>query len=312
MNTSPDAPHPAPEPQHIGTVPAIAPSTPSADSATRVDTHMPDPAEPVETSLGPEVDEECEVDAEENENDEGADADTSELADWKDALREDFEVWLATLDEIPDAGDPAGDDANDAPDLYSFYEQFAAAGAESRKANRRTAEAMSQWGDTLARFESGLQPLRETAAQLAAAQPKSGRMTRAHCLVLVELLDRMYRLDRAFETPPAAPAAKRSWFGLAPGTAVTAATDEAWRAAWTAQRQALAILVSHLEGWLAKEGITRQIATGQPFDPVFMMAVATEPDSTRPPQTVLEELAAGYLRDGELLRAAQVKVSRRP
>jgi molecular chaperone GrpE (heat shock protein) len=43
-----------------------------------------------------------------------------------------------------------------------------------------------------------------------------------------------------------------------------------------------------------------------------MMAVAVESDATRPPQTVLEELAAGYAREGELLRAAQVKVSRQP
>ena len=41
-----------------------------------------------------------------------------------------------------------------------------------------------------------------------------------------------------------------------------------------------------------------------------MMAVAAEVDGTRPPQTVLEETAAGYTRHGELLRAAQVKVSR--
>lgn len=296
MNTAPDIPDPASEPQ-----PATASDTPPTGAGTR---------------LG----EEEEAAAE--ELDEATGADTSELVDWKDELREDFEAWLATLDEIPVGGEPADDDANDAPDLYSFYAQFAASGAESRKANRRTAEAMSQWGDTLARFESGLQPLRETVAQLSAAQPKSGRMTRAQCLVLVELLDRMHRLARAFETTPSTPSTpvvKRSWFGLAAGAATASAAaaaataaDEAWRAAWNTQRQALDILVGHLEGWLAKEGVTRQLTLGLPFDPAFMMAVAAEPDATRPPQTVLEELATGYLRDGELLRAAQVKVSRRP
>ena len=226
----------------------------------------------------------------------------TELDEWKAALRHDFEEWLASIDEIPAAdGESAADELDAAPDLYSFYEQFAAASAESRKANRRTAEAMSQWGETLARFEGGLQPLRETVAQLAATQPKAGRMARAHCLVLVELLDRMHRLVRAFATPPVA---RRAWWG--------AGADHAWRQTWVAQHQALDILVGHLEGLLTREGVTRLATEGQPFDPATMMAVATELDATRAAQTVVEEIAAGYLRDGELLRTAQVKVTVQP
>jgi hypothetical protein len=227
---------------------------------------------------------------------------SSELADWKAALRHDFETWLASIDELPAADAAGGVDPADAPDLYSFHAQLTAASAESRKANRRTAEAMSQWGETLARFESGLQPLRDAAAQLAAAQPKAGQMSRAHCLMLAELLDRMHRLAAAFARPPGA---RRSWW-------TSAAGDEAWRKAWAAQHDALGILVGHLEGLLQKEGVTRLATLGQVFDPAVMMAVAAEADATRPPQTVLEETAAGYLRHGELLRAAQVKVSRQP
>ncbi len=237
--------------------------------------------------------------AEAAEND-TSDAASSERTNWKGELRRDFEAWLASLDAIPDTDAvlEAGDEEDNAPDLYAFYEQFAAASAESRKANRRTAEAMSQWGETLARFESGLQPLRDTTAQLLAAQSKSGELSRAHCLVLVELLDRMHRLARAFATPPVA---KRSWWG--------GGDDTPWRQSWQAQHQALDILVSHLDGLLRKEGVVRIETAGQAFDPAVMMAVASEPDPTRPPQTVLEETAAGYRRRDELLRPAQVKVS---
>jgi hypothetical protein len=222
----------------------------------------------------------------------------SEDPDWKDALRRDFESWLATVEEIPQA-ETEYHEAEDAPDLYSFYAQFAAANTESRKANRRTAEAMSQWGETLARFEAGLQPLRDTTAQLIAAHPRTDELSRAHCLVWVELLDRMYRLARAFASPPVT---KRRWWGGGANTA--------WRTAWEAQHQALEILVSHFEGLLSKEGVVRIETTGQPFDPAVMMAVAAEADPAHPPQTVLEELAAGYCRHDELLRPAQVKVSR--
>ncbi len=229
-----------------------------------------------------------------------APSDPFALADWKSALRHDFETWLASIHELPLDVETAGD-ANDAPDLCSFHAQLTAATAESRKANRRTAEAMSQWGETLARFESGLQPLRDTAAQLLAAQPKVGQLSRAHCLMLAELLDRMRRLARVFAAPPAV---KRPWLSFG------ADGDTAWRTTWAAQHDALNILVAHLESLLQKEGVTRIATLGQSFDPAVMMAVAAETDATLPPQTVLEETAAGYTRHGELLRAAQVKVSR--
>jgi hypothetical protein len=219
-----------------------------------------------------------------------------DTAVWKDALRQDFERWLASLDEIPQLAE-AERETNASLDLYSFYEQLTIATAETRKANRRTAEAISLWGQTLAQFDSTLGPLRESVARLAAVQPKADKMSGAHCLVLIELLDRLYRISKAFE----APASKRSWWG---------GVDGAWRKAWATQHQALAILLSHLEEFLSQEGVTRFETLGQRFDPARMTAVAAEPDATRPPQTVFEELAPGYLRQGELLRPAQVKVTR--
>ena len=232
-------------------------------------------------------------------------APSGQLADWKDALRGDFEKWLEELDdvaELEEAAEPedAGPEESKTPDLYSFYEQLAAANSEFRKANRRTAEAISQWCDTLTRFDGSLSPLHEAMVKLTAAQPKADELSRSHCLVLVEWLDRLNRIRKAFESPPQ----KTSWW--------QGRSNSVWLKAWENQGQALAILASHIEELLKKEGVTRLDALGQPFDPATMTAVAAEPDSAHPPQTVLEELAAGYRRRGELLRAAQVKVSRQP
>ena len=120
------------------------------------------------------------------------------------------------------------------------------------------------------------------------------RLTRSHCLALVELYDRMQRLGAAFAVTPEKP-----WWG----------GDTQWRKAWETQRQAFAILCGHFEALLRQEGVTRIETRGQMMDPARMVAVAAEPDTSRPHQTVLEEIAAGYLRDGELLRVAQVKVA---
>jgi hypothetical protein len=228
---------------------------------------------------------------------EPAEAGESELAGWKAALRWDFERWLAGIEQIPEA-DP-DELAEEAPDLYAFYAQLAAANAESRKANRRTAEAISQWVETVSRFETSLAPLRESINQLAAVQAKEGRMSRAHCLALIELLDRLQRIAKAFLSPPGRP--RRRWWG--------GAAEEAWPRAWDSQRQAFGIVLGHLEELLSKEGVVRLDTLGQRFDPLLMTAVAAEPDPMRPPQTVIEELAPGYRRQDELLRPAQVKVT---
>ena len=248
--------------------------------------------------------EEEEQEQEQEQEQEGS-ARSEQLADWKDALRGDFEKWLEELDDVAEleaAAEPedAGLEESKTPDLYSFYEQLAAANSEFRKANRRTAEAISQWCDTLTRFDGSLSPLHEAMVKLTAAQPKADELSRSHCLVLVEWLDRLNRIRKAFESPPQ----KTSWW--------QGRSNSVWLKAWENQGQALAILASHIEELLKKEGVTRLDALGQPFDPTTMTAVAAEPDSAHPPQTVLEELALGYRRHGELLRAAQVKVSRQP
>jgi molecular chaperone GrpE (heat shock protein) len=225
-------------------------------------------------------------------DDEVAKEDRVELTGWKEELRHDFEAWLDSVDEIPALD--AALEPGDTPDLYSFFEQLTAATAESRKANRRTAEAFSQWGDTLARFDEDLRLLRDHLGRQPAGESGDNSLSRSHALVLVELLDRLQRLDRAFQSPP-----PRSWW----------VKDQVWRQAWETQRQAFEILLSHFAAWLVREGIVRIAALHQPFDPAIMSAVAAEPDAQRPHHSVIEEVSAGYRRHGELLRPAQVKVT---
>jgi len=207
--------------------------------------------------------------------------------DWKDALRRDFEQWLQSLDEIP----PAAPEEPKAPDLYSFYEQLAILSAESRRANRRTAEAFSQWGDTLKRFDEGLQSFRE---MLASAAPEETPLSRGHALAMVEMLDRLRRTACAFDQET-----DRRWW-----------QRSSLRRAWQSQREAFAILLGHFESFLAREEITKIDSLWQPFDPALMCAEAAEPDSSHPPNTVIEELSPGYLVRGDVLRPAHVKVSR--
>ncbi|MCI0534821.1 MAG: nucleotide exchange factor GrpE [Verrucomicrobiales bacterium] len=220
-----------------------------------------------------------------------SETDATALRDWKAALRKDFEQWLDALDEIPETTE-ADLDSTDAPDLYSFYEQLATGNAEARKSNRRAAEAFSQWGETLSRFDGDLRLLREQLARLPVE--KENALPRDWCLALVEILDRALRLAAAFDAAP-----PKSWWGR----------DAHWRKAWDTQGQGFSIVVSHLEELLKKAGVTRLSALHQPFDPATMAAVATAPNAQLPHHTVIEEIVPAYHLNGALLRVAHVKVS---
>jgi molecular chaperone GrpE len=224
----------------------------------------------------------------------GAPASATEdsIGDWKNEMRRDFEAWLAAVEEIPDVENGTEEE----PDLYSFYEQLAILNTESRKSNRRTADALSQWGSTLERFEAGLKLLQDKIGQKPDYDSGSGSLSRKHCLALIELLDRLLRLQEAF----GALAPKRSWLR---------SNDAVWRRAWHAQHEACGILIAHFEALLAGEEVERMDCLGNTFDPTMMTAAAVERDPARPDNTVVEEIARGYLWRGELLRYAQVKVN---
>jgi molecular chaperone GrpE len=49
---------------------------------------------------------------------------------------------------------------------------------------------------------------------------------------------------------------------------------------------------------------------GQPFDPLQARAIATVADSAAPDGTVVEEVRAGFLWDDQVLRTAEVIVSK--
>lgn len=221
-----------------------------------------------------------------------------EAPDWKEALRNSFDDWLESVEDIPEVSDEDAQAREATPDLFSFYAALAAMNSENRKANRKFAEALGQWQEGAARNQAAFEQVRSSLAIVAAErEDREKRLSRAHCLALVEILDRMRRLAMAF----ASGAPGKTWWGR----------DAQWRRTWDIQGQAFDILIGHFESLLKKEGVVRIETVDKPFDPLLMMAVAAEHDAARPHQSVVEEIAAGYYHNGDLLRVAQVKVTTR-
>jgi molecular chaperone GrpE len=63
---------------------------------------------------------------------------------------------------------------------------------------------------------------------------------------------------------------------------------------------------------LEKTGVTRYSALGQRFDPTHHEAVASRVSATEAPDTVVAEIAPGYLLNGRVLRPALVAVAAAP
>lgn len=248
----------------------------------------------------PNTQDEDEEEPEEEEDywDEEDEDSTSALTDWKATLREDFESWLDTLEEIPDelSEEPEPDDN---PDLTTVFGDLSSLALESRKSNRRTAEAFTQWNGILTGFQDDLKRLRERERVMLESQPLPDPVPTAIAAFLVDFHDRLTRLAQALSQMPAA---KLGFFG----------DDTAWKTAWQNQRTALDITLSHLQTFLKEQGFQRIHALGQPLDPARMAVIETRLAPDKTPHTVIEEIAPGWLLGSRVLRPAQVIVSITP
>lgn len=76
-------------------------------------------------------------------------------------------------------------------------------------------------------------------------------------------------------------------------------------------RRGVELTYNALRQWLKQHGVERMTVKGETFDPAWHDAVTTVPRERYgvAPQTVVEEMEAGYRLDGRLLRPAKVVVA---
>lgn len=71
------------------------------------------------------------------------------------------------------------------------------------------------------------------------------------------------------------------------------------------------MIKSQLEDTLKKHGLEKlAVAIGQQFDPNLQEAITEVENSGKPPNTVVEEVEAGYNLNGKLIRPARVRVAK--
>jgi hypothetical protein len=222
-----------------------------------------------------------------------AGSNTQELDAWKQRLRRQFEVWLQSVEQMSGI-----QEQTEAPDLYSLYEELTALRNETRKGNRKSAEVLSRFDESLGRFQDEIGRLGEQLGRIESAPRDRAELPRSYFLALVELVDRMHRLGAAFERPPR------------PGWLAFLSPDGPWRKAWANLQHGFSILFTHFEKLLEQAGVQRLNTLGTTFDPVTMIAVATTTPDGRPLNVVVEEVVPGYRWRDELLRPAEVKITK--
>jgi len=220
-------------------------------------------------------------------------SDTPEPAAWKQRLRQQFESWLENLEQMSEI-----EEQTDAPDLYSLYEELTALRNETRKGNRKSAEVFSRFGESLGHFQNEIVRLGEQLNRFESTPDAKAALPRSYFLALVELVDRMHRLGAAFERPPQ------------PGFFSFLSSDRPWRKAWANLQHGFTILVTHFEKLLEQAGVERLKTVGTTFDPISMLAVATIAPNGHPLNVVVEEVAPGYRWHDEVLRPAEVKITK--
>jgi molecular chaperone GrpE len=212
----------------------------------------------------------------------------------KERLLEQFSLYLDGIDELPEtASDPGSPEA----DLFSVFVELAAVRNEVRAESRLLKEALDQFRgvfDTLQSSHATLQ--QELLRAQGDARERSQAVLRP---LLSELLELRDRLEAALQQPVAQP--QRSW--LDRWRQPSHAEPETWR-------EGIGIMARRLDRILSDRRVSRFELVGRLFDPRTASAVGTRPDERFGPGIVVEEVRAGYLWDNDLLRTAEVIVSK--
>jgi len=208
----------------------------------------------------------------------------------KQALLSRFRAYLDTAETA--APEPRAETS----DLYSLFVEVAGLRSEVRTESRLVKEALDQFRgvfDTLQASQSNVQQDLDRAR--AATRDQADAALRPLLLDVIDLRDRL------LAALTSAAAARPGWVGRLLRRA--ASGDEAWQ-------EGLRMTLRRLDQVLLDRRVVPMQLVGQPFDPRRARVVGTSADGSAADGTVLGEVRAGFLWDDQVLRTADVIVSK--
>ncbi len=203
----------------------------------------------------------------------------------------DFSRWL---DELPERMGDGGDDDQPDPDMRDIFAEMAALRQEVRIQNREQSKTGRELAQAAERYDTMFALIKRHSEDLAAFEKRIARKSENTCLrSFLEVRD---ALDRGLE----AAIAMRGRHGLfrRPPRGIRGVAE------------GYEIAIRRFDRLLSQFGVQRLRTTGQPFDARTMRAMETRHDSEAESGIVVRELLSGFVRDGEILRLADVAVNR--
>jgi molecular chaperone GrpE len=210
----------------------------------------------------------------------------------KQALIERFRGYL----DMAQDGEEPPDDPGETADLFSVLVEVAALRSEVRTESCLVKEALEQFRgvfDTLQASQATLQRELDRARTETRDQAQSALRP-----LLLDVIDLRDRLVAALTLSAAA---RPRW------------RDRLWRrdrsgvAAW---QEGLRMTLRRLDQVLLDRRVVATQLAGLPFDPRLARAIGTAADSSVAEGTVIKEVRAGFLWDDQVLRTAEVIVSK--
>ena len=208
----------------------------------------------------------------------------------KQALLSRFQAYLDSAETT--APEPRTETA----DLYSLFVEVAGLRSEVRTESRLVKEALDQFRgvfDTLQAAQANLQQDLDRAR--TAARDQADAALRPLLLDVIDLRDRL------LAALASASAARPGWAGRL--LRRPASGGGAWQ-------EGLRMTLRRLDQVLLDRWVVPMQMAGQPFDPRRARVVGTSAESAAADGTVIEEVRAGFLWDDQVLRTADVIVSK--
>jgi molecular chaperone GrpE len=199
------------------------------------------------------------------------------------------------LDMVEDGEEPP-DDPGETADLFSVLVEMAALRSEVRTESRLVKEALEQFRgvfNSLQASQATLQRELDRARTEARDQTQS-----ALRLLLLDVIDLRDRLVAALTLSAAARPRWRDYLWR---------RDRSGVAAW---QEGLRMTLRRLDQVLLDRRVVATQLVGLPFDPRLARAIGIAADSTVAEGTVIKEVRAGFLWDDQVLRTAEVIVSK--
>jgi molecular chaperone GrpE len=213
----------------------------------------------------------------------------------KQALLERFRAYL---DSAGSARPELPEIAEETADLYAIFVELAGLRTEVRTESRLVKDALDQFRGVFDMLRDAQATLQRELDRTQAEAREQGR-TRLRPLLL-DVIDVRDRLKAALVLPAAE---RRPWFARW-RQRPPAAGGEAWQ-------EGLRMTLRRLDQVLQDRNVVALPLVGQPFDPATARAVGTVPVGAGREGIVVEEVRSGFLWNGQVLRTAEVIVSKR-